>query len=41
MDFLLHVIIPFVVSFLAAVWVFPKILHIALQKNIVDNPDAR
>lgn len=41
MNFLLHVIIPFVVSFLAAVWVFPKILHIALQKNIVDNPDAR
>lgn len=37
----LHVLVPLVVSLLAAVWVFPKVLHIALQKNIVDNPDAR
>ena len=41
MSLLLHALIPFVVSALAAIWVFPKVLHIALQKNIVDNPDAR
>ena len=41
MNFLLRVIIPFIVSFLAAVWVYPKVLRIALDKNIVDNPDAR
>ena len=41
MSLLLHSLIPFVVSALAAIWVFPKVLHIALQKNIVDNPDAR
>ena len=36
-----HVLIPFVVSLLASIWIFPKILRIALLKNIVDNPDAR
>lgn len=41
MSLLLHSLIPFVVSALAVIWVFPKVLHIALQKNIVDNPDAR
>ena len=37
----LHILLPFVVSLLAAIWVFPKVLHIALSKNIVDNPNAR
>lgn len=41
MSFLLHILLPFVVSLLAAIWIFPKILRIALMKNIVDNPDAR
>ena len=41
MSLLFYILIPIVVSFLASVWVFPKILHIALMKNIVDNPDAR
>lgn len=29
------------VSLLAVHWVFPKVLHIAKNKNLVDNPDAR
>lgn len=41
MSVLFHIVIPFVVSVLAAIWIYPKILRIALQKNIVDNPDAR
>lgn len=41
MSITFHILIPFVVSLLAAIWIFPKILHIALVKNIVDNPDAR
>lgn len=36
-----HFLIPFLVSMFSAVWIFPKILRIALMKNIVDNPDAR
>ena len=41
MSLLYYCVIPFVVSMLAAIWIFPKILRIALLKNIVDNPDAR
>lgn len=41
MSFIFHVIIPFLVSMIAVIWIFPKMLHIALTKNIVDNPDAR
>lgn len=41
MSLLFHVLIPFVVSMLAAIWIYPKILRIALLKNIVDNPNAR
>lgn len=41
MSLLLHVLIPFVASLLAAIWVYPEVLHIALDKDIVDNPDAR
>lgn len=36
-----HILLPFVVSMLAAIWISPKVLRIALMKNIVDNPDAR
>ena len=36
-----YILIPFMAALLAAVWVFPKVLRIALIKNIVDNPDAR
>lgn len=38
---LYQIIIPFAVAFLATCWIYPKVLHIALDKNIVDNPDAR
>ena len=31
----------FLVSFLASLWIFKYILRIAVDKNIVDNPDAR
>ncbi len=41
MSLLFYILIPTLVSLLAAAWVFPKVLHIALKKNIVDNPDAR
>lgn len=41
MSLFYYCVIPFVVSLLAAIWIFPKILRIALLKNIVDNPDAR
>ena len=36
-----YILLPFIAALTAAVWVFPKILHISLIKNIVDNPDAR
>ncbi|MBR4311827.1 MAG: undecaprenyl/decaprenyl-phosphate alpha-N-acetylglucosaminyl 1-phosphate transferase [Bacteroidaceae bacterium] len=36
-----YILLPFIAALVAAVWVFPKVLHIALNKNIVDNPDAR
>lgn len=41
MNILFHIAIPLVASMLAAIWIYPKMLHIALMKNIVDNPDAR
>lgn len=36
-----HLIIPFLVAFLTTLWIHPKILKIAIIKNLVDNPDAR
>ena len=36
-----YILVPFVSALLASIWVFPKVLKIALDKNIVDNPDAR
>lgn len=36
-----YILLPFIAALIAAVWAFPKILRIALIKNIVDNPDAR
>lgn len=32
---------PFLTAFLATCFIYPKVLRIALEKNIVDNPDAR
>ena len=36
-----YILLPFVAALMAASWVFPKVLQISLNKNIVDNPDAR
>lgn len=41
MSFFTHLLLPFMVAFLVVLWIFPKVLAVALQKNIVDNPDAR
>lgn len=36
-----NLLIPFVIAFVATMWVHPKILKIAILKNLVDNPDER
>ena len=36
-----HLLIPFIIAFFATLWIHPKILRIAILKNLVDNPDAR
>ena len=36
-----HIILPILLSFIGTLWMHPKILKIAILKNIVDNPDAR
>ncbi len=36
-----HFLIPALFAFLGTLWIHPKVLKIALLKNIVDNPDAR
>lgn len=41
MSVFFHLILPFCVAFLVVLWIFPKVLSIAIAKNIVDNPDAR
>lgn len=41
MSVLYHILIPALVAFLATLWIHPKVLKIALMKNLVDNPDAR
>ena len=41
MKYIYHLLIPFFVAFIATNWVHPKILKIAILKNLVDNPDER
>ena len=36
-----HFLIPALLAFLGTLWIHPKVLKIAILKNIVDNPDAR
>ena len=36
-----HIILPALLAFLGTLWIHPKVLKIAILKNIVDNPDAR
>lgn len=38
--FLLY-FIPFAVAFCAVCWIHPRLVSLALRKNIVDNPDSR
>ena len=41
MDILSHVVITFLISAILVGWIHPKIVQIAILKNIVDQPDAR
>lgn len=36
-----HIIIPALFAFIGTLWIHPKVLKIAIIKNLVDNPDAR
>ena len=36
-----HLLLPFAAAFFSTLWIHPKVLKIAILKNIVDNPDAR
>lgn len=36
-----HIMFPALLAFIGTLWIHPKILKIAILKNIVDNPDAR
>lgn len=36
-----HIIIPALLAFIGTLWIHPKVLKIAIMKNLVDNPDAR
>jgi UDP-N-acetylmuramyl pentapeptide phosphotransferase/UDP-N-acetylglucosamine-1-phosphate transferase len=36
-----QILIPALLAFCGTLWIHPKILKIAIMKNIVDNPDAR
>lgn len=36
-----HIILPALLAFAGTLWIHPKILKIAILKNLVDNPDAR
>ena len=38
---LYHFLIPALLALLGTLWIHPKVLKIAILKNIVDNPDAR
>ena len=38
---LTHILLAFFSAMIAVVWIHPRLVKIALMKNIVDNPDAR
>ncbi len=38
---ILRIILPALLALLGTLWIHPKILKIAILKNLVDNPDAR
>ncbi|MBQ2787379.1 MAG: undecaprenyl/decaprenyl-phosphate alpha-N-acetylglucosaminyl 1-phosphate transferase [Bacteroidaceae bacterium] len=41
MDSLYLVFVSFLMAFVATLWMHPKVLKIAIMKNLVDNPDHR
>lgn len=41
MSLFTETVLPFLTSLAAIWWVYPKVLRIAIDKDIVDNPDAR
>ncbi|MBR5594111.1 MAG: undecaprenyl/decaprenyl-phosphate alpha-N-acetylglucosaminyl 1-phosphate transferase [Bacteroidaceae bacterium] len=38
---IVNIILPAFLAFAGTLWIHPKVLNIAILKNIVDNPDAR
>lgn len=36
-----QIIVPAILAFLGTLWIHPKVLKIAVMKDLVDNPDAR
>ena len=38
---MLSYLIPFLIAVLSVCWIHPRLVSIALDKNIVDKPDAR
>ena len=36
-----NILAPAIIALLGTLWVYPKVLKIAIIKNLVDNPDAR
>lgn len=36
-----NILLPTLLAFLGTLWIHPKVLKIAILKNLVDNPDAR
>ena len=41
MNVLWSILIPALIALLSTTWIYPYLLKVALEKNIVDNPDAR
>ena len=41
MNVLWSILIPALIALLSTSWIYPYLLKVALEKNIVDNPDAR
>ena len=41
MPIIYQILISTLLAFLGTLWIHPKILKIAIAKNLVDNPDAR
>ena len=40
-DIIINILLPALLALLGTLWAHPKVLKIAILKNLVDNPDAR